>query len=291
MDSHEEGNLFQADAGEVPARDADSFLRKVERALDHPLRPEPGERLKVGLDLGTASIVLVVLGEDKRPLAVAREFAQVVKDGLVVDFNQARLIVSSLKKRLEEALGVELTETAIAVPPGTGSRDVATHGYVASGAGLEVTTVMDEPTAANLVLGLRNGAIVDIGGGTTGVSILRDGEVIHTFDEPTGGTHVSLVLAGHNHISFEEAEVLKQDPARSKENLPVIAPVLQKMGRIIGDGIAGFACEDIVLVGGTSATLGIDRIIGMETGKRVSVSPVPILVTPAGIALSFRPAE
>lgn len=274
-----------------PARDPKRFLGEVERTLDYPVRPEKGESLKVGLDLGTASIVLVVLGKDDRPLAVAREFAQVVKDGLVVDFGGARGIVVSLKRRLEDALGVELTETAIAVPPGTGSRDVATHQYVASGAGLEVTTVMDEPTAANLVLGLRNGAIVDIGGGTTGVSILRDGEVIHTFDEPTGGTHVSLVLAGHNHISFEEAEALKQDPARGKENLPVIAAVLQKMGRIIADGIAGYDCEDIVLVGGTSATAGIDRIIGLETGKRVLVSPVPILVTPVGIALSFKPAE
>jgi ethanolamine utilization protein EutJ len=275
----------------LPAREADQYLCEVERTLDNPAKPEPGESLKVGLDLGTASIVLVVLGENGRPLAIAREFAQVVRDGLVVDYNRARQITAFLKKQLEEFLGEELTETAIAVPPGTGSRDVATHGYVASAAGLEVTTVMDEPSAANLVLGLRNGAIVDIGGGTTGVSILKDGEVIHTFDEPTGGTHVSLVLAGHNHISFEEAEALKLDPARSKENLPVIAPVLQKMCKIIGDGIAGYECEQIVLVGGTSATAGIDRIIGMEIGKKVSVSPVPILVTPVGIALSYKPAK
>ena len=271
--------------------DADRFLREVERTLNHPIKPEQGESLKVGLDLGTASIVLVVLGENNRPLATAREFAQVVKDGLVVDFNQARVITASLKRQLEEVLGAELTETATAVPPGTGSRDVATHSYVASAAGLEVTTVMDEPAAANLVLGMRNGVIADIGGGTTGVSILKDGELVHTFDEPTGGTHISLVLAGHNKISFEEAEAMKLDPARSKENLPVIAAVLQKMGRIIADGIAGYECEEIVLVGGTSATVGIDRIIGMETGKKVTVSPVPILVTPAGIALSYKPAE
>jgi ethanolamine utilization protein EutJ len=270
---------------------ADVLLREAERTLSCPVKPNEGEILKVGLDLGTASIVLVVLGDGNRPLAVAREFAQVVKDGLVVDFNQARLITASLKQRLEEVLGTELTETAIAVPPGTGSRDVATHGYVASAAGLEVTSVMDEPAAANLVLGLRNGVIVDIGGGTTGVSVLRDGEVIHTFDEPTGGTHVSLVLAGHNRISFEEAEVLKLDPARGRENLPVIAPVLQKMGTIIRKGIAGFDCEEIVLVGGTSSIAGIERIIGMETGKKVTVSPVPILVTPVGIALSYRPKE
>ena len=266
--------------------DAGDFLREAERTLNKPARHIKGERLKIGLDLGTASIVLVALGEDKRPLAVVREFAEVVRDGLVVDFNRARLITASLKRRLEEILGTELSETAIAVPPGTGSRDKETHCYVASAAGLEVTNVMDEPVAANLVLGMRNGAIADIGGGTTGVSILKDGELIHSFDEPTGGIHVSLVLAGHNRISLEEAEVLKLDPSRSKENLPVIVPVLQKMGKIIADGIAAFECEEIILVGGTSATEGIDRIIGRETGKKVSVSPVPILVTPVGIALS-----
>ena len=268
--------------------DAIRFLHEVEQTLDCPVKPEKGEILKAGLDLGTASIVLVVLGEGDRPLAAAREFAQVVKDGLVVDFDKARAITASLKKRLEGVLGVELTEAAIAVPPGTGSRDVAAHSYVASAAGLEVTAVMDEPSAANLVIGLQNGAIADIGGGTTGVSILRNGEVIHTFDEPTGGIHITLVLAGRNRISIEEAEALKVDPARSKENLPVIAPVLQKMGRIIADGIAGFDFEEIVLVGGTSATAGIERIIGMETGRKVVVSPVPILVTPAGIALGSK---
>jgi len=269
-----------------PILDAASFMHGAEETLSNPVKPEKGEKLKVGLDLGTASIVLVVLGEENRPLAIVREFAQVVKDGLVVDFYQAKVIATALKKQMEEILGVRLTETAIAVPPGTGSRDVQTHGYVASAAGLEVVRVMDEPSAANLVLGLQNGAIADIGGGTTGVSILKNGELIHTFDEPTGGTHISLVLAGHNRVSFEEAEIIKLDPERRRGNLPVIAPVLQKMGRIIADGIAGFECDEIVLVGGTSEAEEIDKIIGTETGKKVSVSPVPILVTPVGIALS-----
>jgi ethanolamine utilization protein EutJ len=271
-------------------KDPGVFLSELEKTLANPVKPEKNERLKVGLDLGTASIVLVVLGEDNRPLGIAREFAGVVRDGLVVDFNKARSITACLKRSLEEALDVELTETAIAVPPGTSERDVATHGYVASGAGLEVTTVMDEPSAANLVLGLRNGAIVDIGGGTTGVAVLQDGEVIHTFDEATGGTHVTLVLAGHNGISFDEAEKLKQDPAQSRENFPVIAPVFQKMGTIIRTGLVGFVVEEIHLAGGTAATAGIERIIALETKCKVTVSAIPILVTPAGIALSFTPA-
>lgn len=269
----------------------EEFLLKLEETLINPLKPEDGEPLKVGLDLGTASIVLVVLGENNRPLAVAREFAQVVKDGLVVDYGKAMAITRNLKNSLEKTLGVELTQTAIAVPPGTSSRDTDTHKYVAYGAGLETTVVMDEPSAANLVLGVKNGAIVDIGGGTTGVAVVQDGKVIHTFDEPTGGTHVSLVLAGHYGISFEEAEKLKQEPGKGKSNLAVVAPVLQKMGTIIKNGLEGFNVSEIYLVGGTSAAMGICGIVESQTKIKTVVSAVPILVTPAGIAVSFKPMD
>ncbi|MDR3048923.1 MAG: ethanolamine utilization protein EutJ [Elusimicrobiota bacterium] len=265
------------------------FLSEVEKSFVNRTKPQKNEQLKIGLDLGTASIVLVVLGQDNRPLAAAREFAEVVRDGLVVDYAKAIQITTRLRRSLEEDLGVELTQTAIAVPPGTSDRDTSTHRNVAYGAGLEVTTVMDEPSAANLVLGVKNGAIVDIGGGTTGVAVLQDGKVIHTFDEPTGGTHVTLVIAGHYKVSFAEAEKIKTDPSKKQINLPVIAPVLQKMGTIIKEGLKNFAVEEIHLVGGTSSAVGIEKIISLETKCKAVASAVPILVTPSGIALSFEP--
>lgn len=272
---------------------AEDFLAAVEHGLTHRRRPNAGEAVKIGLDLGTASIVLVVLGADNRPLGTARRFAQVVRDGLVVDFISARSITEELKLELEKDLGVKLTFASIAVPPGTSKRDAATHQFVASGAGLEVESVLDEPNAANLVLNIKNGAIVDIGGGTTGVSILHDGKILDTFDEPTGGTHLSLVLAGHYKISFEEAELFKQDPQNAKKIAALVAPVLQKIGTIIRQGIVGYPVEEIHLVGGTAATYGIEKIISQETGLPAMVSARPIWVTPAGIALGCEaaPAE
>lgn len=269
--------------------DPERFLAGVEKSLTRRQKPRPGEAIQVGLDLGTASLVLVVLGEDHRPLGAARRFAEVVRDGLVVDFGAARTLVEELKRELEADLGVELTETAIAVPPGTSERDAATHGYVASGAGLEVNAILDEPTAANLVLGLTHGAIVDIGGGTTGVAVLENGRVLTTFDEATGGTHLTLVLAGHHKMSFNEAEALKQDPKNARKILALVAPVLQKIGTIIRNGLAGYPADEIHLVGGTAATAGIEKIIGLEVGRPVTVSAHPLLVTPAGIALGSAP--
>ncbi len=281
---------LESGAPRPPLVEPESFLAEVEAALTRRRPPRPGEAIRVGLDLGTASIVLVALGEDNRPLGTARRFAQVVRDGLVVDFGAARSIVEELKQELERDLGVELAFAAIAVPPGTSERDAATHRYVAAGAGLEVETVLDEPGAANLVLNIANGAIVDIGGGTTGVAVLENGRTLHTFDEPTGGTHLTLVLAGHHKISFDEAEAMKQDPRNGRKIAALVAPVLQKIGTIIRQGLADRQVEEIHLVGGTAATVGIEKIIAQETGRPVTVSARPILVTPAGIALGCPPA-
>ena len=62
--------------------------------------------------------------------------------------------------------------------------------------------MLDESTAANEVLKMKNGAVVDIGGGTTGISVLKDGKVVYIADEPTGGTHFSLVISGAYGKSF-----------------------------------------------------------------------------------------
>lgn len=252
------------------------------RACSVPLGEETP--LRVGLDLGTASIVLVVLDGEGRPLTWEMEECSVVRDGLVVDFAGARTIVGRLKDRLEALLNRELTHTAIAVPPGTGSRDRAAHGYVAESAGLEVVTVLDEPTAANAVLGVRDGAIVDIGGGTTGISVLRDGVVVSTADEPTGGIHISLVIAGNRGIPIEEAEVLKRNPREHRVLLPVVKPVLQKMASIVGRAVKGHDVKVLHLVGGTCSLAGIERVFEQETGIPSFVPPHPFLVTPAGIA-------
>ena len=100
-------------------------------------------------------------------------------------------------------------------------------------AGVELARVLDEPTAANAILKIKNGAVVDIGGGTTGISILKDGVVTEVIDEPTGGTHFTLVVAGALHLDFEEAEHYKRDPKHHKELLPVLKPTIEKVADII----------------------------------------------------------
>ncbi len=263
-------------------------IADLERTIRHPAKVTADEPLYVGVDLGTAYIVVVVVNAQHQPVACALEFAQVVRDGLVVDYIGATRIVRRLVDGLAEKLGRRFENAAIAVPPGTGDRQCATHRHVTEAADLNVTTILDEPTAANAVLGVRNGVVVDIGGGTTGLSIFENGKVVYVADEPTGGTHLSLVLSGACGISFEEAEAMKQDPARHREVFPLVRPVLEKMGTIVRRHIQGRDVEAVYLVGGTCCLKDVESVIAKETGRPVYKPSNPLLVTPLGIALSCK---
>ncbi|HFU4060104.1 TPA: ethanolamine utilization protein EutJ [Streptococcus suis] len=239
-----------------------------------------------GVDLGTAYIVLVVLDEHRNIVAGAHRAASVIKDGMVVDYIGAIRIVRELKEELEKKLQTELLYAAAAIPPGTDSLDGGAIKNVVQGAGFELTALLDEPTAANTIVGLENGAIVDIGGGTTGISILKNGEVVKTVDEATGGTHFTLVISGAYHLSFEEADAYKRNEENHKELIGILKPVVQKISSIISNNIAQHEVDLIYLVGGTSCLTGIETIIEQEIGIKTVKPKNPMFVTPIGIAMN-----
>lgn len=240
----------------------------------------------VGVDLGTAYTVLVVLDDNYHPIAGEYQFAQVIRDGLVVDFVGAVDLLRTLKAKLETKLGFTLTSAASGYPPGVPQAEVRATANVLYGAGLECTGLIDEPTAANNVLKIRDGAVVDVGGGTTGIAIFQDGEVAYTADEPTGGTHFSLVIAGATGTSFEEAEALKKNPDEQTRLFPIIRPVMEKVGSIINRHIQGHQVDRLYLVGGTCAYPGMDKVIEEYTGVETVLPGNPLFVTPLGIAMN-----
>lgn len=268
----------------------DEMVEAFERAVRHPIREKSGAYY-TGVDLGTACVVVAVLDENKRPVAGAYRYADVVRDGMVVDYIGAVRIVREMKEELEEKLGTELIYAAGAIPPGTDLLDSGAVKNVIQGAGFELTNLLDESTAANEVLQMKNGAVVDIGGGTTGISILEDGKVVYIADEPTGGTHFSLVISGAYGKSFEEAELYKRDEKNHRELLPVLQPVIEKVSSIISRHIENYHVEELSLVGGTCCLEGIETIIEKRTGVFTHKPKNPMFVTPLGIALSCRQEE
>jgi ethanolamine utilization protein EutJ len=267
-------------------RDLVSILKQAHAVLNRaPARAGYRGPVRVGVDLGTAYTVLVVLDDECRPLAGRYEFAQIVRDGLLVDFLGAIKLLSRMKAEVERDLGFTLHSAATSHPPGVALAEVRATQNVLIGAGLECSSFVDEPTAANALLQVENGAVVDVGGGTTGVAIVKDGRVIYTADEPTGGTQFSLVIAGALNIPFEAAEELKKDPAQQRLVFSMVRPVMQKVGSIVARHIAPYHVEAVYLVGGTSGMPGMADVVGEMLGLPVVVPDYPLFVTPIGIAM------
>nr|WP_321456942.1 ethanolamine utilization protein EutJ [uncultured Cohaesibacter sp.] len=241
--------------------------------------------LKVGVDLGTANIVLSVVDASNRPVAGASYRSTVVRDGIVVDYVGAVQAVRSLKAKLEDRLGQQLVCAATAIPPGIHAGNAKAIGNVVEAADMELVEIVDEPTAASRVLMVSDGAVVDVGGGTTGISILKDGKVLGSFDEATGGTHMTLVLAGAYGMSFDEAEEFKLAGANEQDVFPVIRPVVDKMASIVTKFINGSDVEDIYVVGGACTFSDFEKVFEKQTGIRVIKPAEPLLVTPLGIAM------
>jgi ethanolamine utilization protein EutJ len=240
------------------------------------------------VDLGTAYLVLAVLDQDKQPLVGEYQFAQVVRDGLVVEYLEAIDLLVAMKQRVEQRLGRGLTHAASGYPPGVPQVEVRAMANVVEAAGLRCTSMVDEPTAANALLDLQDGAIVDVGGGTTGIAILQDGKVVYTADEATGGTHFSLVIAGAQDISFEAAEAMKVDPAEQGRLFTAVRPVMEKVADIVARHVAAsqVQVERLTFVGGTSAFPGMAAVIEEYTGLPAYVPERPVFVTPLGIAMN-----
>lgn len=271
-------------------RYCDKMIDDFEKVVKNPIKTK-SKVFYTGVDLGTACVVIAVLDEEFKPVAGAYKYADVVRDGMVVDYVGAVQIVKELKEKIEKQLETELIYAAAAIPPGTDELDSGAIRNVVMAAGFELSNVLDEPTAANELLKMTNGAVVDIGGGTTGISVLKDKKVVYVTDEPTGGTHFSLVVAGAYSKSFEEAEKYKRDVKNHKELLVVLKPVVEKVSSIILRAVKGHDIDEIALVGGTSCLSGIEEIVEKYTKVKTTKPKNPMFVTPLGIALSCKQEE
>jgi ethanolamine utilization protein EutJ len=264
-------------------------VEKIRRILNRPEHWDfsGAKELYAGVDLGTYKAVAIVVDENGVPRAANMRRAEVVRSGLIVDYIGALSIVRELMAEIRSRCPRPIEKGATSYPPQTETGNINTTKYILEGAGLEVLKVLDEPTAANMVLKLKDGAIVDVGGGTTGVAVIKDGEVVYTNDEATGGVHLSLVLAGSLKVSYEEAEEIKYDRERNREVLPIVRPVIDKISSIVDFYLQGFdGIQKACLVGGTCELEGLTGIVGKNLGLETFQPHVPQVITPLGIALS-----
>jgi ethanolamine utilization protein EutJ len=260
---------------------ANQLLEIVENIVNDDAKQEYHGNFQVGVDLGTADIVLMVLDTTGKPIAAFLEWANVVRDGVVVDYWGAIEIVKRHIKRAEDKLDIEIRKAITSYPPGT---DPKISVNVLEAAGLAVENIVDEPSSVLNFLQLENGAVVDIGGGTTGVAIVENSKIIHSADEPTGGIHITYTLAGNRKISIDEAEEIKREQIGT-ELVHVTKPVFEKMASIVQKICKSYHPPKIYLSGGTFCMDGIKETFEAFFPNIEIILPYhPLYLTPLAIA-------
>jgi ethanolamine utilization protein EutJ len=243
-----------------------------------------GTDLRCGIDLGTATIVITVVDENDRAMYLDQIRAEVVRDGVVIDFAGATAAVRELRERAQASLGAQLVSAATAYPPGVGESESRACRYVLEQAGFECRALVDEVAAAQALLDISDGAIADVGGGSTGVGVYRDGELIGLGDRPGGGHHLNLILAGALSASIGEAEQLKRTAA--DDYMGILKPGIERIADNIGRLLDPRPRGPIHLVGGALMCPGAGQIVSRYLDHPVIEHDHALLVTPFGIAFS-----
>jgi ethanolamine utilization protein EutJ len=238
----------------------------------------------VGVDLGTATIVLcAVRASDGEPVYWDYRRGQVVRDGVVVDFHGAVDAVRDLASAAERALGVPVESAATAHPPGVPASECRACRNVVEQAGIECRDLVDEVSAAHAVLQIDDGAVVDVGGGSTAVGIYRNGELVSLTDRPGGGHHLDLILAGALDIPVEEAEELKRlDGGRY---LGVLGAGIERIAESVAVQCGRRDPGALHLAGGALRIPGAATIVSRYLGWQAVEYPHAELITPFGIAV------
>jgi ethanolamine utilization protein EutJ len=265
----------------------DQFLALAASRLRQPAEERDGA-LRFGIDLGTATIVLTAIDESGAPIYWDFSRECVVRDGVVVDFQGAVKAVAQLKRSAEAALGQTIAAAATAHPPGVPLSDCRACAFVLQQAGIDCRSLVDEVSAANVVLAVRDGAVIDVGGGSTGVGVFAGGELRSLSDRAGGGHHLDLILAGALRIPVEEAEARKREKGGEPgaDVLAVLRPGVERIAESIRLQCANVCPGVIHLAGGALRIAGADAVIEQYLGWRVLSYPHAELITPFGIAAS-----
>lgn len=106
------------------------------------------------------------------------------------------MVLQKMKKTAEDYLGQEVTEAVITVPAYFNDAQRQATKEAGEIAGLKVSRIINEPTAASLAYGLDKKdrdmkiAVFDLGGGTFDISILELGDGVFEVKSTNGDTHL-----------------------------------------------------------------------------------------------------
>ena len=244
----------------------------------------------------------------------------------VVRYYMNGYTIGNLEGHKAKTIGADIIATFL-------PEDVVDGLYKAVGvAGLEVVNLTLEPIAAIRVAipemyRMLNIALVDVGAGTSDISITKDGSIIAYGMIPIAGDSLTEVIAKHCLVDFATAEHIKRETGVKEQieyrdimGLPqtitteeverITAPVIENMTRQVADKIRELngdkSVSAVFVVGGGGRLLGYTQALAKELDiqkERVAVRGEEVMmniefleqdahrdslmVTPIGICLSF----
>lgn len=268
---------------ESHARTSD-WLERAAASFRTPKPPAAG-CLRAGIDLGTATCVIVIIDESGEAVWIDSEPTAAVRDGVIVDFRMATAAASRLREGAEEALGKELITVATAYPPGVPEADAKACQFVLESAGFDDVRLLDEVSAAQAAIAIESGIVVDVGGGSTGVGVFENGELVSLDDRAGGGHHLDLILSGALHVDLGEAERMKRE-APLDTFTSILRPGYERIARTVVDLTVDYAELPVHLVGGALMAPGAKEAVAAWSNRTVVSYPHANLITPLGIAMS-----
>lgn len=244
----------------------------------------------------------------------------------IVHYYMNGYMIGNLEGHKAKAIGEDIIATFL-------PEDVVDGLYKAVGAaGLEVVNLTLEPIAAIQVAipemyRMLNIALVDVGAGTSDISITKDGSIIAYGMIPVAGDSLTEIIAKHCLVDFATAEQIKKDVGEKETieykdimGLPqtitaqqieeVTMPWMEQMTQQVSDKIKELngdkAVSAVFVVGGGGRMPGYTSNLAQKLGiqkERVAIRGEEVMqniefleenarkdslmVTPIGICLSF----
>lgn len=237
---------------------------------------------EIGIDLGTANILIYVKGEGivvnepsvvsideetKKPLAVGIEAKEMLgktpgrvkairplKDGVIADFRVTEIMITHFINKLNLKGVFSRPTILICCPSNITSIEKSAIKDVAERCGAKKVFIEEEPKVAAIGAGLdiskpTGNMVIDIGGGTTDIAVLSLGDIV---------TSSSLKLGG----DVMDEDIIKY--VKDKYKLLIGDRTAEEIKVQVGTAVKGL-CDDEIEVRGRDLVTGLPHTITVSS--------------------------
>ena len=266
--------------------------------------------MKIGIDLGTANVLVYVKGkgivitdpsvvavsDDNRIVAVGEEAREMIgrtpgniqairpmKDGVIADYVITEAMLRFfIRKATKGSIGFSRPEVMISVPAGVTSVEKRAVRDAALKAGAKEAFLIEEPLAAAIganvpISGPSGNMIIDIGGGTSEIAVIALGGIVVSHSLRVGGNKFDEAIATY---------------IRKKYNLMVGERTAEEVKITIGTALP-LERELSMEVRGRDLIAGLPRTIPMTSSEIMEAMEKPLqqVVTAVRAVLEETPPE